>query len=94
MRDFLKDKQGVPAASFLVRHGESQFKGHVKPGRPRGSSTHLHPRKIMNGIAATAELIENIVEAAAPARNLQRRSRQQPECTDAGNVGEEQRLEL
>ena len=94
MRDFLKDKQGVRAAGFLVRHGESQFKGHVKSGRPRGSSTHLHPRKIMNGIAATAELIENIVESAAPARNLQRRSRQQPERTHPSNVGKKQRLEL
>src|ERR1035438_579886 len=94
MRNLLKDEHGVRAACFLVGHRQSEFKGHIKPGSPRSGPTHLNAREVMDGITATAELIENLVQPPATAGNLKRGAWQQAESADTRYVGKKQRLEF
>jgi hypothetical protein len=48
----------------------------------------------MNGIAAVAEQIENLIQPTATAGNLKWGTRQQAEGADPSYVGEKQQLEL
>jgi len=68
-----KDTPGMGWLSeSLPRDGQAQFERHVEARRGRSFRIQLDTGEIVEGVAATADQIENPVKPTLAARNLER----------------------
>ncbi len=64
---------------FCSGNGKPEFKGHIESWRCGQGPIDLHPRKVVDRIAATTDQIQNLVQPILPTWNFNSRARDQAE---------------
>lgn len=79
---------------FCPANCEAQLERHVEARCRRRSEVNLNSRKIVNGIAARLDKIENAIESRCSARNTQRCFGSKAKLNQSRYVGEIEAAEL
>jgi len=91
----LKYEQTIQGRIGLGRsYGKAKLGRHIEARRRGRSPIQLHSGKIVNRVAATADQLENLIQAISPAWYFERCARVQAEMNQACNVGKIQTAEL
>jgi len=84
----------VLAVASGVRYGKAELEWHIEPWHARPPSIQLNARKVVDGIPALFDQLENSVEPALTGGNFEGGARNQSECAQSRNVSQIQVLEL
>lgn len=93
--DGFEDEPIVRGEAELCRcNGQTKLEGHVEAGSCGRSAIQLDPRQIVNRITATADQIEDFVQAVLPTGNFNGGMGIESQMDQACNVGEIEAAEL